>query len=318
MAQPWSDRPLDEQIVSGLVASQFPDLRGQAISRLGAGWDHELFTVGEWILRFPRRAERVPWLTREITIMSVVADTLVQRVPVFERAGQPSDAFPYPFVGYRRLLGVSADQIPVADQGRLAADIGRLFSALHGIDPGAVPPTPGGWERESWDELLAGLVEVADLARPLLGPALLARAEPYLAGQVPAPPRDGPVRLIHNDICADHLIADPGTGRLTGLIDFTDALAGDPVHDFAGLITVGGYRFVSQVAASYTLPLGKGFPATLAWLCRVLTLTWLAEAADHDPVSVPAHLSWVARALRGGPASTRPGGPGHLAVPGGT
>ncbi len=298
MEQPWSDRPLDERAVSGLIAAQFPGLRGRPVSRLGAGWDNELFSVGgDWILRFPRRAERVAWLTREITIMSVVSGPLAPRVPVFELIGEPSDAFPYPFVGYRRLPGVGADELPAAGRTGLAADIADLFSALHRVDPGMVPPTPCGWEQEAWDNLLADLITAADLARPLLGPVTLARAGPYLAGQVPAPPQDGPCRFIHNDICAEHLIADPGTGRLTGLIDFTDAMAGDPVHDFAGLITVGGYGFIGQVAAGYELPLGDGFPARLEWLCRVLTLTWLAEAAAHDPASVPSHVSWVDRAF---------------------
>ena len=59
--------------MSDLVAVQFPDLAGQAIARLGAGWDHELFCVGDqWILRFPRRAEPVPWLAREITITAML------------------------------------------------------------------------------------------------------------------------------------------------------------------------------------------------------------------------------------------------------
>jgi hypothetical protein len=30
------------------------------------------------------------------------------------------------------------------------------------------------------------------------------------------------------------------SGRLTGLIDFTDAMVGEVVHDFAGLIGIGG------------------------------------------------------------------------------
>jgi aminoglycoside phosphotransferase (APT) family kinase protein len=298
MELPWSDRPLDEHVVSGLIAAQFPALRGQPVRWLGAGWDNELFSVGgDWILRFPLRAERVPWLAREITIMSVVSGQLAPRVPVFELIGEPSDAFPYPFVGYRRVPGAGAGEIPAAGRARLAADIAELFSALHRIDPGIVPPTPGGWEQGAWDDLLADLATAADHARPLLGASMLARAGPYLAGLIPPPPQDGPLRFIHNDICADHLIADPGTGRLTGLIDFTDAMNGDPVHDFAGLITVGGYGFIRQVVAGYDLPLGGGFPARLEWLCRVLTLTWLAEAVAHDSASIPSRLSWVDRAF---------------------
>lgn len=88
-----ADRELDERSVAGLVAAQFPDLAGQRVTRLGAGWDHELFCVGDsWILRFPTRAERVPWFTREIRILSLAAGALGPLVPVPERIGKPRSA----------------------------------------------------------------------------------------------------------------------------------------------------------------------------------------------------------------------------------
>ncbi|MBO0774499.1 MAG: phosphotransferase [Actinobacteria bacterium] len=298
MAGRSSDRHLTAEVVSALIAAQFPGLAGREVSRLGAGWDHELFCLGgEWILRFPRRAERVPWLTRETGIMPIIAAALGPKVPAFELIGQPDGLFPYPFVGYRRLPGVAADQIPVAAPQSLAADIAELLSALHRIDPDRVPPAPDGRGRPTGDELRAELTGAAQLARPLLAPGLRSAAEPYLAGRVPEPPQDGPRRLIHNDICPDHVLVDASTGRLAGLIDFTDAVAGDPVVDFTGLIGVGGYHFISQVVARYGLPLDDGFAARLEWLTRVLTLTWLAEAAAHDPGAIPKHLSWVARAF---------------------
>lgn len=297
MDQRSSDRYLDEEIVSGLIAVQFPDLVGRKVTRLAAGWDHELFCAGEWIFRFPRRAERVPWLTREIEITAVVAKTLGSMIPVFERIGEPCGAFPYPFVGYRKLPGLGADQACVGDLDGLAVDIGTLLSVLHRIDPCRVPPTPDGWEREPWGQLRSELAAVAGVARPLLGPDLRRQAEPYLSGGVTEPPEDGPRRFIHNDICPDHLIVDHGTGRLNGPIDFTDVMVGEPVLDFVGLIGIGGYGFISRVAVGYDLPLGAGFGAKLEWLSRVLTLTWLADAATHDAASIPKHLSWVARAF---------------------
>ena len=298
MDQRSSDRYLDAEVVSDLIAAQFPELAGREASRLGAGWDHELFSAGtEWIFRFPRRAERVAWLTREIEVTAIVAETLGSRVPRFERIGEPCDAFRYPFAGYRRLPGVGADRARSGDLAALAQDIGTLLSTLHRVDPARVPPTPDGWEQDPWGELRTELAGVADLVRPLLSAGLLARAGPYLSGSVPEPPQDGPRRFIHNDICPDHLIVEPGTGRLNGLIDFTDAMAADPVLDFVGLIGIGGRPFINHVAVCYDLPLGDGFGAKLEWLSRVLTLTWLAEAAAHDPASVPKHLSWAGRAF---------------------
>jgi phosphotransferase family enzyme len=136
-----------------------------------------------------------------------------------------------------------------------------------------------------------------DLVRPLLAPALRDRAAPYLSGTVPPPAPDKPGRLIHNDICPDHLIVDPATGRLTGLIDFTDAVVGPPVLDFVGLIGLGGYAFIGQVAAHYDLPTPAGFGDQLRWLARTLTLRWLAEAAADSPADIPRHQGWVAAAF---------------------
>jgi aminoglycoside phosphotransferase (APT) family kinase protein len=271
---------LDAGIVSELVAAQFPDLAGAQVRRFAAGWDHDLFSVGaEWILRFPKRAERVAWLAREIQINTIAAETLGSGIPVFERIGTPSAIFAYPFVGYRRLPGAGADQAGARDLGGLADDVGRLLGKLHRIDPRRIPPTPAGWEHETWAELRTGLAAAGQVIRPLLAPGLLAKAGPYLAGRVPEPAQDGPRRFIHNDICPDHLIVNARTGRL------------------AGLIGIGGYEFISQVVSSYDLPVGSGFGRKLRWLARTLTLAWLAEAADHDPGGIPKHLSWVARAF---------------------
>jgi aminoglycoside phosphotransferase (APT) family kinase protein len=289
---------LDSGLVSGVVAAQFPELAEAPVRLFGAGWDNELHSVGaDWIFRFPKRAERVPWLKREIEITAIAGSALGPAVPRFEHVGAPSDLFPYPFVGYRRLAGVGADHSGVTDLVALSTDIGRLLSKLHRIDAEQIPATPGGWEKEPWSELRAELTAQADVVRPLLPPDLLAEAAPYLAGEVTEPPQDGPCRFIHNDICPDHLLVDPATGRLSGLIDFTDAMVGEVVLDFVGLIGIAGYEFIGRVAASYEHPLGGSFDTKLGWLARTLTLGWLADAARHDPDAIPKHLNWVARAF---------------------
>jgi len=95
-----SDRALDEQRVARVVTAQFPELGGSAVRRLGSGWDHELFVLGddERVFRFPKRAERVPWLLRELEIVGRVAPILGGVVPRFDYVGAPSEEFPYPFV----------------------------------------------------------------------------------------------------------------------------------------------------------------------------------------------------------------------------
>lgn len=293
--QPWNLTP---DVVSELLSAQFPDFAGFEVSKFSAGEDHWLFSIGnDWVARFPQRAERVPWLLREIEIVSIAAKTLASNIPIFERIGVPSERFPYPFVLYRKLKGISADRARISDPSRLAAELGRLYGNLHRIDPLQIPPTPTNWEGHSWELLRVDLLAISDAARPHLSYKLLMHAEPYLTGQVPAPAQNGPKRFIHNDICPDHLIVDPVMGRLVGLIDFTDALVGDVVLDFVGLIGIGGYRFIRHVIENYDLPIGEEFEVELEWLARTLTLKWLAQAAIKNPDAISKHLSWVEHAF---------------------
>lgn len=298
MSEQSSELSLDDQLVSTLVAEQFPDLATAEVSRLAAGSDHEVFAVGpKWVFRFPKRIERVAWLTRELDINATVSEVLGSKVPRVELVGTPSTGFPFPFVAYRRLPGVAADQVRTGDLGGLARDMGRLLSKLHRIDAESIPPPPTAGETDSWEQLRVNLTEVADVVRACLPADLLTKAEPYLAGRVVEPRQDGPRRFIHNDICPDHVIIDPASRRLVGLIDFTDAMVGEVVLDFVGLIGLAGYPFIEQVAACYDLPLGDSFWAKLTWLSHTLTLTWFAETAIHDPEDLPKHLSWVSRAF---------------------
>lgn len=205
---------------------------------MASGWDHELLAVGqEWVFRFPRREDRVVWLMREREILEVVGETLKRRVPRFELIGRASPAFPYPFVGYRRIAGVEAARYGTHEVPTLARDVGTLLSELHRVDPHRIPPTPDAWEQETWATLRGDLV------------------------------------------------------------DFTDAMVGDPVLDMAGLIGIDGYRFIDEVLAHYGLALGDDYGAKLRWVTRTLTLTWLADATRHAPDALAKHLRRVARAF---------------------
>ncbi len=72
-----------------------------------------------------------------------------------------------------------------------------------------------------------------------------------------APVRDGrldlayqPV-LIHGDLAQYHILYDPATLTLAGILDFGTAGMGDPAVDFAIIISMYGERFLRRVARTY-------------------------------------------------------------------
>src|SRR5687768_14035013 len=120
MSDRAADRPLATATVGRVLRLQFPEFGGATIERLGEGWDNEVYVVRveetEWIFRFPKRAIDLPYIEREIGMMAHIADAVTVAVPRFEKIGEPSEAFPYPFVGYRRIPGEAIDAAPF-DEG---------------------------------------------------------------------------------------------------------------------------------------------------------------------------------------------------------
>lgn len=100
---------------------------------------------------------------------------------------------------------------------------------------------------------------------------------------------------MHNDISPDHVLVDPSDGALVGLIDFADAMCGDPVLDLAGLVGWAGFGFCEQVLDAYTLPIDDEVGARLRWASRTLGLIWLGECEGGDDLA--RHQAWVRRSF---------------------
>lgn len=234
--------------VCRMVAAHLPHYQVDWVVQVGEGLDHLAYEVnGELILRCskePDPAARAAHLDREARLLAAVA--AVSPLPV------PELAFTVPEQGclaYHKLPGLPLLDLPEpqrsAHGGSIAATLGELLTALH-----AAPA-----------EHLAALVDVDD--QPLAewrGEA----AETYtaVAGQVPMvhrrpveaflegpPPAEGwtPV-FSHNDLGIEHVLVDPGTWTVTGIIDWSDAAIVDPAVDF-GLL----YRDLGPAAAHAAL-----------------------------------------------------------------
>lgn len=61
--------------------------------------------------------------------------------------------------------------------------------------------------------------------------------------------------LVHNDLAAEHILLDPVTRTVTGIIDWSDIAVGDCAVDFAGLFHWGGQAFLNAVLSTYDGPI---------------------------------------------------------------
>jgi aminoglycoside phosphotransferase (APT) family kinase protein len=115
----------------------------------------------------------------------------------------------------------------------------------------------------------------------------------------------GPLRLTHDDVSPEHLLVDPDTGELAGILDWSDAALGDPARDVAPLACWHGWWFVEEALRSYPHRVDHGFRERLRFTARALSVWWLAEAREWTPDAVDdiaRHVRWVHNVFADGSA----------------
>jgi len=105
----------------------------------------------------------------------------------------------------------------------------------------------------------------------------------YLENAGPAP-FEGTPTLVHNDLWAEHILIDPDSGGVSGVIDWGDVVIGDPAVDFAGLYTWFGKSWVEQVLANYSRSLDTEGMARARYLaaCRVVHTIALGQELQYS------------------------------------
>lgn len=211
---------IDEALVRGLLAEQFPQWVDLPLSRVEPeGTVNAIFRLGDQLaVRLARRdgptepgGKEVEWLPR-------LAPLLPLDVPVPVAQGQPNRGYPWYWEVHTWMAGesVSVEEI---DAIQAARDLAAFVAALQEVDPmgapvgGGVPLAERDEEFRYWLGKLDG------------DPAVAAEWERALA----APPWEGSPVWHHGDLDARNWLVQ--NGRINGVIDWGEMGVGDPACD---------------------------------------------------------------------------------------
>ncbi len=219
------------------IDARCPGLAPATIAPLAEGFDNSVVLVnGRWVFRFPRREAGAQLVRTEIALLAALAGRLPLPVPHPRHAGEPDENYPWPWFGYERLPGETADRVAPDEAARAAAalPLARFLRALHDVPVGearALGVAGDGIRRldipyrsRSLRQFVGQCVEAG----------LLADAAPCEAVIAAAPPGFKPAEraLVHGDLHARNLLLD-ASGAPTGVIDWGDVHIGDPAIDLA-------------------------------------------------------------------------------------
>jgi len=231
----------DAALYCAAIEETFPELAIETIEAEGEGWDSVAWTVnGQYVFRFPKRDDVVPWLEREIALLPELAPTLPLPVPRFSHVCIRASIWPRPFVGYRRLAGQPLLDPPMLARAwpHLADQLGSFLAALHAFPVaraaalGIPCHDPPAWRRAHehlWRQIQAA---VCPLLTALERRMVAAFFDRFLALLEVADFR--PV-LVHGDLNEEHALMDAEASRIVGVIDFGDMRLADAAVDFGQL-----------------------------------------------------------------------------------
>lgn len=273
----------------------FPSRPHPDVAPAGEGdYCRALLVDHTWLFLFAKHPLASQCLDRVARVLPLLEDNPLP-IPVVEYHGHLAGLA---YVGYRRLPGdeLTAERfaaLPPAQRYSLASALAAFFRHLHAFDParamqGGVPVREYPFAlREA--ELLQGPPEElyrrdleALAALPGHHAALLGSLNDALARHLETIRASAqPLVLLHNEVSGDHVLHDPNSGRVTGIIDWNGLVVGRPARDFLYLYEEYGREFVADLLREYgRLPLADTL-RELHFLHVWHTLLRLLWAAQH-------------------------------------
>lgn len=294
----WNWPALDHATAAALLSDHLPGA-GVHLTPLGHGEFCLAFRLGCQVVRVARHPRAAIALRREVCALVAIAHALPLPVP---RPTYHSPSTCPPFTVHDEVTGevLTRDgwmSMPTEAREKAATDLAAFLRALHAI------PVAVGLEcalaRLDGVEFARRLREAAAVTLyPLLDGERRGRLDAALAQwSSPAHEVRGPV-LLHCDVGPGHLLCDPVTGRLTGVIDFGDIAVGDPACDFIFIYEDYGPAILTEVLSRYA---GEDAPPLLSEIRKWYLLeavSWTLEmCAAKRGTELEHGLAEIAREL---------------------
>lgn len=276
----------DAAALRTFLAAAHPTIALGHARSVETGWDFVVLDTGDWVFRVPRRPAVAAALEVERRLLAFLAPRLPVAVPEMSLHVLP-DGTPYGLAP--RLPGHGAS---CGDTPSVAADVAGLLTALHAVDAG--------------DGVLLGLAMPGKLDLDVLADRAAAEVVPLLPWGAVEALRSAfavlrepmPVEVVvHADLGESNILVSEG--RVSGVIDWTDAHVGDPSLDVAWFVQCLGRDAARVALGGYSPP--DGLDPDVLW-CRAVAHATVQPVhavlygLDHgDPSYVQRQLARLVR-----------------------
>ncbi len=216
---------VDEALVRRLLVGQMPHLADRSISVVEPwGTDNGIWRLGDdLVVRLPRIAWAEGQVTLESTWLPRLGPLLPVEIPEPVAVGQPAEGYPYRWAVHRWIPGDGAALDTIGDPVAFALDLADLVQKMQDVPADGAPAARNrARPLHDYDEATRRAI---DRSSDLID---VAEATAVWEEALAAAPHDALPVWVHGDLEGNCLVRD---GRLSGLVDWGSACAGDPAVD---------------------------------------------------------------------------------------
>jgi len=265
--------PIDHALVTRLLSSQFPELATLPLGARQEGEDNVTIRLGDDLaVRLPQRGYGATLITTEFGWLPKASAEWPFEFPRLVKRGVPEAGYPWRWSVVTWVDGIVVQDAPLSTDG--ARDLGEALAQVHVAVQGNAPRNPFRStsltsRAERFNHRLQTLTaRYGDAIDSNVAHAIYR----YGADQEP-----GPVTWTHLNLHGRDVITKDG--RLSGILAWGNAAAGDPASDLGQAFTLVGGELFEELSRAYAE--AGGAAAYQGSLSAATTARVLAEAVAH-------------------------------------
>jgi aminoglycoside 2''-phosphotransferase len=258
------------------------------------GMQHLILVIDdELIARFPRNVDARRALRDEHRVLSHLGRHVSAPLP--QTVAWTEDFFVYRMLRGEPITRAALARLDRRRCDRLIDDVADFLADMHSAPlPDEIPASPASKPPAAW-------LGLRDRANLVVTPLLWRHQREWL-GSLFRPIETGELSfdfapaMIHGDLGSYHLLHDPSSALLTGILDFGVAGRGDPAVDLGCLLCVWGERWASGLVRRY--PQLADLADRARFIAHALPVEWAVIGLEQDqPDMLVAHLGHAAADL---------------------
>ncbi len=231
------------------IKATFPALEWKDLEFNTNGMTYDVVIVNrERVFRFAK-SDTVEELSYEAPMLELVRPHLRTPIPRFDHLEK--DMASYPYIAGEPLARDLLLAMDDTSQERIARALALDFRSLHSIPlekarAAGIRPCEVSRDLAGWQKLHA---EIRELVYPLMLEYARRWAERlFTLIEDPAFLQHN-LSVVNSDVGPSHILFDPATNKVTGLLDWGTTSLGDPAVDYVGILYDYGEAFLRRMVA---------------------------------------------------------------------